>query len=155
MFMSFSKFQETAKDRETWHAQSMGSKEEDLTEQQQQQQPSELLWGYPGWAVVITASQKKRARKVMSLGGTVPLGECPTHSSAAVAEDGKRPPYTAGMTSVTDRCGWGPHSAGADSVQFSRSVVSDSLRPHELQHAKPSCPSPTPGVHTNPCPLCR
>ena len=35
------------------------------------------------------------------------------------------------------------------SVQFSRSVVSDSLRPHELQHARPPCPSPTPGVHAN------
>ena len=33
------------------------------------------------------------------------------------------------------------------SVQFSRSVVSDSLRPHEPQHARPPCPSPTPGVH--------
>ena len=33
------------------------------------------------------------------------------------------------------------------SVQFSRSVVSDSLQPHELQHAGPPCPSPTPGVH--------
>ena len=32
-------------------------------------------------------------------------------------------------------------------VQFSRSVVSDSLRPHELQHVRPPCPSPTPGVH--------
>ena len=41
------------------------------------------------------------------------------------------------------------------SVQFSHSVVSDSLRPHELQHARPPCPSPTPGVHPNPCPLCR
>ena len=39
------------------------------------------------------------------------------------------------------------------SVQFSRSVVSDSLQPHELQHARPPCPSPTPGVHPNPCPL--
>ena len=35
------------------------------------------------------------------------------------------------------------------SVQFSRSVVSDSLWPHELQHNRPSCPSPTPGVHSN------
>ena len=41
------------------------------------------------------------------------------------------------------------------SVQFGRSVVSDSLRPHELQHARPPCPSPAPGVHPNPCPLCR
>ena len=36
--------------------------------------------------------------------------------------------------------------------QFSRSVVSDSLRPHELQHARPTCPSTTPGVHPNSCP---
>ena len=37
------------------------------------------------------------------------------------------------------------------SVQFSCSVVSDSFRPHELQHARPPCPSPTPGVHSNSC----
>ena len=39
------------------------------------------------------------------------------------------------------------------SLQFSHSVVSDSLWPHEPQHARPTCPSPTPGVHPNPCPL--
>ena len=39
------------------------------------------------------------------------------------------------------------------SVQFSCSVVSDSLRPHKLQHARPPCPSPTPGVHSNSRPL--
>ena len=41
----------------------------------------------------------------------------------------------------------------AISVQFSRSVVSDSLQPHELQHARPPCPPPTPRVHQNPCSL--
>ena len=41
------------------------------------------------------------------------------------------------------------------SVQFSRSVVSDSLRPHELQHARPPCPSPSPRVHSNSCPSSR
>ena len=41
------------------------------------------------------------------------------------------------------------------SVQFSRSVVSDSLRPHESRHARPRCPSPTPGVHLNSCALSR
>jgi len=41
------------------------------------------------------------------------------------------------------------------SVQFSHSVVSDSLRPHELQHTRPPCPSPTPGVHSNSCPPSR
>ena len=39
------------------------------------------------------------------------------------------------------------------SVQFSHSVVSDSLRPHESQHARSPCPSPTPRVYSNSCPL--
>ena len=42
-----------------------------------------------------------------------------------------------------------------NSVQFSRSVVSDSLQPHELQHARPPCPLPTPGVHSNSRPSSR
>ena len=41
------------------------------------------------------------------------------------------------------------------SVQFSRSVMSDSVRLHEPQHARPPCPLPTPRVHPNPCPLSR
>ena len=39
------------------------------------------------------------------------------------------------------------------SVQFSHSVMSDSLQPYRLQHARPPCPSPTPGAYSNPCPL--
>ena len=48
------------------------------------------------------------------------------------------------------------HEAGTQhfsSVQFSSSVVSDSLRPHEPHHARPPCPSPTPGVYPNLCPM--
>ena len=41
------------------------------------------------------------------------------------------------------------------SVEFSRSVLSDSLRPHESQHNRPPCPSPTPRVHPNSCTLSR
>ena len=44
---------------------------------------------------------------------------------------------------------------GLSSVQFSRSIVSNSLQPHEPQHARPPCPSPTPGVHPNSWPLSR
>ena len=40
-------------------------------------------------------------------------------------------------------------------VQFSCSVVSNSLQPHGLQHARPPCPSPTPGAYSNSCPLSR
>ena len=43
-------------------------------------------------------------------------------------------------------------SMNISSVQFSRSVVADSLQPHEMQHTRPPCPSPTPGVHPNSCP---
>ena len=45
------------------------------------------------------------------------------------------------------------HPTTLPSVQFSHSVVSDSLRPHALQHARPPCPSPTPRVYPNSCPL--
>ena len=44
-------------------------------------------------------------------------------------------------------------SVQLSSVQFSRSVVSDSLQPHKSKHARPPCPSPTPGVHSDSCPL--
>ena len=40
-------------------------------------------------------------------------------------------------------------------AQFSRSVISESLRPHESQHARPPCPSPTPTVYSNSCQLSR
>ena len=45
------------------------------------------------------------------------------------------------------------YSVQFSSVQSSHSVVSDSLRPHGLQHARPPCSSPTPRVYTNSCPL--
>ena len=47
---------------------------------------------------------------------------------------------------------WNKLNLISHSVQFSRSVVSDSLRPHESQHARPPCPSPTSGVHPDSCP---
>ena len=47
------------------------------------------------------------------------------------------------------------HKNKFSSVQFICSVVSDSLRPHELQHVRPPCPSPTPGVHSNSRPSSR
>ena len=50
---------------------------------------------------------------------------------------------------------WDTRDLELTSVQFSHSVMSNSLWPHELQHARPPCPSPTPRVHPNPCPLSR
>ena len=51
--------------------------------------------------------------------------------------------------------GWMNKQNVISSVQFSRSVVSDSLRAHGLQHLKPPCPPPAPGVYPNSCPLSR
>ena len=45
------------------------------------------------------------------------------------------------------------HKSQQMASQFSCSVVSNSLWPHELQHARPPCPSPTPRVYSNSCPL--
>ena len=51
---------------------------------------------------------------------------------------------------LTLHCHYSPWSL---SVQFSCSFMSDSLQPHGLQHARPPCPSPTPRVYSNSCPL--
>ena len=59
-------------------------------------------------------------------------------------------PPVAQINSRAQRC-----TVGGSSIQFSRSAVSDSLQPHELQHAKPPCPSPTPRVYSDSCPSSR
>ena len=61
--------------------------------------------------------------------------------------------WTYTFLKVTDLCT--PILLVACSVQFSRSVMSDSLQPHESQHAKPPCPSPAPRVYSNSCPSSR
>ena len=62
-----------------------------------------------------------------------------------------------GIISLKTATRYQRQSSGYDilfnSVQFSRSAVSNSLWPREPQHARPPCPSPTPGVHPNSCPL--
>ena len=62
-----------------------------------------------------------------------------------------------GFQQYTIYMGWinKPSTSDTGSVQFSCSSMSNSLQPHEPQHARPPCPSPTPGVHPNPNPLCR
>ena len=55
------------------------------------------------------------------------------------------------LRSIKTKAIYSSHS----SVQFSRSVMSYSLQPHEPQHARPPCPSPTPQVYPNSCPLCQ
>ena len=63
----------------------------------------------------------------------------------------KRLSLTTPMYSINFSNFWTP-SVQFSSVQFIRSVMSDSLRPHESQHTRPPCPSPPPGVHSDSCP---
>ena len=58
------------------------------------------------------------------------------HSVGSTMKKGESSPRGGGVVSIS-------------SVQFSRSVVSDSLRPHESQHTRPPCPSPSPRVHSD------
>ena len=53
------------------------------------------------------------------------------------------------MSSIPYLVWWSVQNYTYLSIQFSRSVVSDSLRPHESQHTRPPCPSPTPRVHSD------
>ena len=63
--------------------------------------------------------------------------------------------YTVNSNEIKNIFLYIPHSYFFSSVQFSRSVMFNSLRPHELQHARPPCPSPTPAVHPNSCHIWR
>ena len=82
---------------------------------------------------------------VRSLGQDAPLErEMATHSS--ILAWGIPWMEETGQPSTTERL--------SIPVQFSCSVVSDSLRPREPQHARPPCPSPTPGVHSDSRALC-
>ena len=105
-----------------------------------------------GWASLVAQTVKNlpamQETWVWSLGREDPLEkEMATH-----------PSILAWRIPWTEEPGRLPQSMGSQrvsSVQFSRSVVSNSLRPHELQHARPPCPSPTPGVYPNSYPLSR
>ena len=84
----------------------------------------------------------------------IPLQICRWKGTKEPLDEGKEESEKAGLK-VNIQKSKIMASSPISSVQFSRSVVSDSLRPHGLQHARPPCPSPTSTVHPNPCPLCR
>ena len=96
---------------------------------------------------------------VQSLGQEDPLeeGTAPTpgflpgesHGQRSLAGYGPQSCKELDTTEATE------HARIHDSVQFSRSVVSDSLGPREPQHTRPPCPSPAPGVYPNSRPLSR
>ena len=76
-------------------------------------------------------------------------------SRSWLGEGNGNPFQCSSLGNPMDRGGWQStaHRVAKSRTQFSHWVVSDSLRPHGLQHARPPCPSPTPGVYSNSCPL--
>ena len=81
---------------------------------------------------------------------------CPSHSCILLISSGYHASLVTGtLHRLRILSLWNWQTSGVQllsSVQFSRSVMSDSLGPHESQHARPPCPSPTPGVHSDSCP---
>ena len=83
--------------------------------------------------------------------------EIPTHSSILAWEISwkEEPGGLQSMGSQQSDLTWQLNHSSFSSVQFSHSVMSDSLRPHESQHARPPCPSPTSEIHSDSCPSSR
>ena len=103
------------------------------------------FWGKLSWAPWFTEPVMGARRPPASLSCVTPArldGTPPSHPFT-VAE--------APFPSLQE----GRPSPCLQKIQFSQSVVSDSLLSHELQHTRPPSASPAPGVHPNPCPLCR
>ena len=102
--------------------------------------PARLLWHL----LCFSSSGDRQFCSLMSLVGTV----WKVRASWGLGNFSLPSPTPTGRGAVG-------HTRAFSSVQFSRSVMSDSLQPHELQHARPPCPLPTPGVHSNSCPSSR
>ena len=80
--------------------------------------------------------------------------DCGFHSVCLLMDKDKRLMEASWWERLTEGgTGFCSDGQGHGSVQFSCSVVSDSLQPHESQHARPPCPSPTPRVHSDSSPL--
>ena len=100
-------------------------------------------------------SQLPPCLQVLSLCLSISPHPAPLPWPPPVLTGGRRQPFTCLRPVVFGPKRLKPTLAALESVQFSPSVVSDSLRPHEPQHARPPCLSPTPRVHSNSCPLSR
>ena len=111
------------------------------------------------WVMNLPANARDTGDVVRFLGLEDPLEEDKATHSSILAWGSPRTEKPGGLQSKGSqrvRSDWvTTHARMPISVQFSRSVVSDSLRPHELQHARPPCPSPTTGAYPNSCPLSR
>ena len=114
---------------------------------------SQWRWWHSSWAIsepkrwCCESAALKVPANLESSAVMTGLGKVSVHSNPKERQCQRmlQPPHN--CTDLT-RCKF-------SSVHFSHSVLSDSLRPHELQHARPPCPAPTPGVHSNSRPSSR
>ena len=104
---------------------------------------SELFWQ------IVAAEEKSWILETSHPGRTMSSLDTLLQLTSEVGTSAEWSPLSVGsdlnLNWIESKC-WTPQFS---SVHFSRSVMSDSLRPHELQHARPPCPSPTPRVHPN------
>ena len=112
--------------------------------------PIPVLLGFPsGWA------GKETACNLGDLGWILGLGRCPGEGKGYPLQHSGLENSKDCIVHVVAKSQTQLSNFHFTSVQFSRSVVSDSLWPHEPQHARPPCPSPTPRVYPNSRPLSR
>ena len=106
---------------------------------------------FPGGPVVKIPHTRRRGQGADSWSGNQDPAWCgqklKQNNKASLKKTGARPSIISRGTNPS----W-VSPLTPSSVQFSRSVMSDSLQPHGLQHARPPCPSPTPGAYSNSCP---
>ena len=95
-------------------------------------------------SLLVAPSVLRMTAQILPLAGGTTRTPFPGSASSPISR--RFPP-------TSSRPAWTAHFCL--SVQFSRSVVSNSLPPHESQHTRPPCPSPTPGVHSNSHPSSR
>ena len=102
---------------------------------------------YPGVSQIHPSDQHKATGTLMP--SNLEKKKCKMFSVYSLPERDPPPKMLSSLPLVKRR------NRGETAVQFSSSVMSNSLRPHEPQHARPPCPSATPRVHPNPRPLSR
>ena len=123
-----------------------------------------VVWPQPRLSLPATArAARGRAQTCPQVTSSPPASQCLRTKQSAQQTNIRTKTHTAGRSDnvALDQMNWAWSTAAPSlgtvviQFQFSCSVMSSSLRPHEPQHSRPPCPSPAPGVHPNPCPSSR
>ena len=130
-------------DREAWSAVIHGVAKSRIQLSDWTDWLTERMVGFPWWL--------RSKESACNAGDTEDAGLIPGSERFPGGGNGNPLQYSC-LGNPMDRRAWRATAQRVANIQFSHSVVSDSLWPHESQHARPPCPSPTTGVHSNSCP---